>query len=203
MRELLLFSQSQTLINHWINNIEENYLIAMNDKDLYATFNGDKKQIVFYDLQSFSDLCSKIIIKASLYGAKVFALTGAPSFDEGYALLPLKIAGYGNSYMTAENLKVALEVISEGNIWLYPDFVQSLIVQAAQSKEMKLSQKVEPDLLTAKELEVSRLVAQGMTNKEVAIQLGITERTVKAHLTHIYEKLNISDRLSLALMFKE
>jgi len=53
--------------------------------------------------------------------------------------------------------------------------------------------------LTEREVEVARLVAGGSSNREVAEQLAVTERTVKAHLTTIFEKLAIRDRLQLSL----
>jgi DNA-binding NarL/FixJ family response regulator len=57
-------------------------------------------------------------------------------------------------------------------------------------------------LLTAKEKLVAELVAKGFTNKEVAKQLAITDRTVKAHLTAVFDKLGVRDRVHLALLLK-
>jgi len=53
--------------------------------------------------------------------------------------------------------------------------------------------------LTVREIEVARAVARGDSNKEIARHLGITERTVKAHLSTLFEKLGVRDRLQLAL----
>ena len=57
----------------------------------------------------------------------IFALTPAPSFQEGTQLLTLGIKGYGNAYMHAKHLRRAIITIKEGNIWLYPAFMQELI----------------------------------------------------------------------------
>ncbi len=54
--------------------------------------------------------------------------------------------------------------------------------------------------LTGREVEVARAVARGSSNKEIARQLGITERTVKAHIGSVFQKLNARDRLHLALI---
>ena len=54
--------------------------------------------------------------------------------------------------------------------------------------------------LTERELQVLHLLAEGLSNKEIALALAITERTVKAHLSSIYEKLGVSDRLALAVL---
>ena len=54
--------------------------------------------------------------------------------------------------------------------------------------------------LTAREMDVLRLLAQGLTNYEIARRLSLSVRTVEAHLTHIYTKLNVSSRTEAALV---
>ena len=57
--------------------------------------------------------------------------------------------------------------------------------------------------LTRRELEVLGLVGQGLANKQIARRLGIGERTVKAHLTSIFQRLGVSDRVQAALWARE
>ncbi|TAN79521.1 MAG: response regulator transcription factor, partial [Gallionella sp.] len=54
--------------------------------------------------------------------------------------------------------------------------------------------------LTRREHEIATLVGNGESNKQIALRLAITERTVKAHLTEIFRKLDVADRLRLALL---
>jgi two-component system nitrate/nitrite response regulator NarL len=54
--------------------------------------------------------------------------------------------------------------------------------------------------LTARELQIADAIADGRSNREIAAQLGITEQTVKNHLTNIFEKMGVSSRLQLALV---
>jgi DNA-binding NarL/FixJ family response regulator len=54
--------------------------------------------------------------------------------------------------------------------------------------------------LTEREMEVLSLVAQGLTNDQIAQQMHLSTRTVEAHLTHIYNKLNVSSRTEAALL---
>lgn len=201
MKELLLFSKSQALIDHWIHSVNYNYKVIMHTSELVATFDKSKSQLILFDLQSFPTVFDVIMAEAVEAKVGVFALSGLPLFAEGSLLLPAQIAGYGNSYMSMANLKQAIELIAEGKVWLYPEFIQELISQASQKPAILRSTSTEN--LTAKELEVSKLISQGKTNKEVASVLDITQSTVKTHLSHIYDKLNVNDRLSLALMFKE
>jgi two-component system, NarL family, nitrate/nitrite response regulator NarL len=58
--------------------------------------------------------------------------------------------------------------------------------------------------LTTREMQIARAVAEGRGNRDIAIQLGITEQTVKNHLTSIFEKVGVATRLQLALViFRE
>ena len=57
--------------------------------------------------------------------------------------------------------------------------------------------------LTKREEEVLRLVGQGLANKQIARRLGIGERTVKAHLTSVFQRLGVSDRVQAALWARE
>jgi len=54
--------------------------------------------------------------------------------------------------------------------------------------------------LTSREMQIARAVAEGRGNREIAAQLGITEQTVKNHLTSIFEKMGVASRLQLALL---
>jgi DNA-binding NarL/FixJ family response regulator len=73
--------------------------------------------------------------------------------------------------------------------------VTARILPAAVAPSADLS------LLTSREKAVAELVAAGKSNKEVARDLDITERTVKAHLSAAFEKLQVRDRLQLVLLF--
>ena len=57
--------------------------------------------------------------------------------------------------------------------------------------------------LTKRELEVLRLVGQGLANKQIARRLGITERTVKAHLTSVFQRIGVTDRVQAALWVQQ
>ena len=59
------------------------------------------------------------------------------------------------------------------------------------------------DCLTPREHEITRLIGRAQTNREIANRLNITEKTVKAHLTAIFQKLGLSSRLQLALYISE
>ena len=132
-------------------------------------------------------------------GVKVMVVTPTPSFVEGMALLQKGIRGYGNLYMQKIHLLQALTTIKNDAVWLYPEMMQELIAVGSESTQH--NEEVLASL-SSREQEVAKEIEKGMSNKEIASALGITERTVKAHLSSIYEKLGISDRLGLAMLLR-
>jgi DNA-binding NarL/FixJ family response regulator len=129
----------------------------------------------------------------------LLVLSDTPSLEEGTSLLALGIKGYGNSYMFTKHFEQAISIIEAGNVWLYPSFMQEMIssVTSVSENHENILEK-----LTDREREIALHVSKGASNKEIAIALEITERTVKQHMSHIFEKLDVSDRLSLALLLK-
>ena len=85
-----------------------------------------------------------------------------------------------------------IRAAAQGQTLLKPEIVQQLLTPT-QNQGDPSSQKVQTDL-TDREIQVLEFVAQGDTSKQVAHHLGITERTVKAHLTSIYQKLGVDSR---------
>jgi len=130
---------------------------------------------------------------------KIMVLSDEPSFAEGHLLLYKGIKGYGNTYIHQTHLDEAIEIINSGGMWLHPTFIQELIEHSfahLDSKDEIL------DKLTLREQETALLISQGKTNKEIAIELKITERTAKAHVSSIFEKTGVNDRLALAIILR-
>ena len=61
----------------------------------------------------------------------------------------------------------------------------------------------EPDTLTRRQFQVARAAASGLSNKEIAMQLGVAEGTIKNHLHAIYERLDLDGRIALLLYLRE
>ena len=127
------------------------------------------------------------------------------SFDEpGFLLKALSAGadGYVLKYLTREQLINAIRRVLSGETPLNQELAAELIVgmggEAKQERgsppQSEKRQEPPPKLLTDRELEVLRLLAQGKHNQEVAQELGISNGTVKIHVHHIISKLDVSDR---------
>jgi DNA-binding NarL/FixJ family response regulator len=111
--------------------------------------------------------------------------------------------GYFNEALPLDKLNEALQLILHGEVWVERYVISGLIDELMHISSISDEQKQALDSLSPKELEVSKLVSHGATNKLIAKQLNITERTVKAHLTAIFQKMGLKDRLALAIFFRD
>jgi NarL family two-component system response regulator LiaR len=95
----------------------------------------------------------------------------------------------------AETVLHAIQAASRGEAILHPRIAQRLMAEVTSPTQ---SRDPVADL-TAREMEVLRLIAQGLSNAEIADQLVVTERTVKAHVSNLLGKLHLSDRTQAAV----
>lgn len=133
--------------------------------------------------------------------SKIVVLANTPNQAEAMEMLGKGAAGYCHAYSPASVLKELKTVITHGGIWLGRDLLQTLIEASkplVHSAEAEVKQAL--DLLTPREKEVALEAAKGLSNKEIARVLDITERTVKAHISATLERLGLKDRLQLALV---
>jgi two-component system, NarL family, nitrate/nitrite response regulator NarL len=151
------------------------------------------------------------IVRKAVGAAPVIALANIPDSEEALDLFSSGVRGYCNAHATAGNLRQVASVVEVGGLWIGEILMKRLLAstQAAlvRTTVVKLpmggATGVAADLLltlTKREQEVARTVANGASNKEIARQLGITERTVKAHVGAVFQKLKARDRLQLALI---
>jgi len=95
----------------------------------------------------------------------------------------------------------ALDAVIRGQYWIESQSVSNVVqvVQQLAATIPKLAQSQNRFSLTARETEIISFITQGCTNRDIANSLSITEETVKRHLTNIFNKVGMSNRLELAL----
>ncbi|MFE5472709.1 response regulator [Bacillus safensis] len=107
--------------------------------------------------------------------------------------LQLGAKGYLLKDASRENLFNTIEAAIRGDILLQSN-VASKVFESTEHKEPQEKLKTDNHSLTEKEMLVLQAIARGFRSKEIAFDMGISERTVKAHLTNIYQKLNVTSR---------
>ncbi|MDQ6418746.1 response regulator transcription factor [Paenibacillus sp. LHD-117] len=127
------------------------------------------------------------------------------SSDENHALPAIRAGakGYLLKDIEPEELAAAIRRVHEGKVELHPDIAGQLMNQYVshyQGEGMRTSGETAPhESLTPRELDVLRLIAAGRSNRGIADELVITEKTVKTHVSHILAKLDVADRTQAAL----
>lgn len=131
-------------------------------------------------------------------GLAILAASAQPNDDEGLAALNAGASGYCHTHAPTATLRQALDVIAGGELWVGRALLSRLLrLVDTRLPRVGLAHWSVP--LTEREREVAQLAAIGDSNLTIADALGITERTVKAHLKAVFEKLQVADRLQLAL----
>ncbi len=131
-------------------------------------------------------------IRQTLPNIAVVVLTTYNEDDLMVEALQCGARGYLLKDTDRETLFNTIRAAAEGKTLLQPE----ILARVMQQMHTPAPQVMINDPLTARELEILTAVAQGERNKEIAFRLGITERTVKAHLAHIFDKLGVDSRAS-------
>lgn len=135
---------------------------------------------------------------------KFVVMATIPEVTEAMLCFTSGAKAYVNIHAGPKTVKQVAEVVKEGGVWIGENLMQFFIATVSQSPAIGLEGEGTDvrALLTDREWEVAEVVAGGSSNKVIARQLNISERTVKAHIASIFEKLGINDRLKLAILIK-
>jgi DNA-binding NarL/FixJ family response regulator len=124
--------------------------------------------------------------------AAVIVLTSFAGDEQVFPALDAGAAGYLLKDVEPADLERAVRTVHAGGAQLDPDVAARLVRAVTRSR-------AEPDQLTARELEVLRLLARGRSNRQIARDLVVSEKTVKTHVSSILAKLRLADRTQAAL----
>lgn len=155
--------------------------------------------LVFVDLDAVEDPQTTLLALVD-QGQLVVTLSAHPNEAQAFALLGQGVRGYCHVEAAPQQLEEVAEVVRSGGLWMPPSLVQRLISvgQRLDTGKVRSSQAYFADF-TPREEEVALMVGRGFNNREIAEALDVSERTVKANLTVIFEKLGLRDRVQLAL----
>jgi DNA-binding NarL/FixJ family response regulator len=127
-------------------------------------------------------------------GPRILVLTTFDLDEYVYDALRAGASGFLLKDVTAERLFEAVRVIAAGDALLAPGVTRRLISEFAQRPTAKGQPLLALGELTPRETEVLQLVAEGLSNSEIARRLVVTDETVKTHVSHVLNKLGLRDR---------
>ena len=131
---------------------------------------------------------------------KIVILTTFDRDDYLFDALDAGASGFMLKNAEADLLVTGLRQVAEGHALLAPEVTRRVIARSA-SRLAKLDRRVEN--LTSREIEVTRLVARGLSNAEIAAELTVSEATVKTHVSSCQTKCDLRDRVQLVVLAYE
>lgn len=125
---------------------------------------------------------------------QVLVLTSFADDEKVLSAVKAGAAGYLLKDVQPQELAEAVRAVNRGEAQLHPTVAAKLMQEISQG-----GRPAEQELLTGRELEVLRLIARGLSNKLIARELVLSEKTVKTHVSNILSKLHLADRTQAAL----
>jgi len=156
--------------------------------ELPRTLASTSCDLLLLDLQMERNALADI----ASFARRVQVIVVTASQDPGEALAAVRAGARAIvlKRFAVETLVEAIHAVREGHVWLPPALQTELTARLAET---------DAKALTAREREIVRLVALGLQNAEIAHRLEIGDATVKTHLNNIFHKLDVRDRVGLAL----
>jgi two-component system nitrate/nitrite response regulator NarL len=160
-----------------------------------------KPDIILFDLNLTCLTDVEIVttlIKASA-GARLILVTGANDQKSLQKAVEDGVVGVISKTQTPQTLLKAIEKVHDGEVWLERSMIATVLsrLSRGQNNTKPETEADSFDHLSEREKEVVKLIGQGYKNKKISQELCISETTVRHHLTSIYSKLGVSDRLEL------
>lgn len=210
MASTLILSNNPALTDQWktMLSIEHNVWSVNNIADVidFVHLNPTDVLIIDADLLDSNDA---VFNQIKDIGSKSLIVGHNWSEDKQIHALVSGMSGYCEHEDALIVLVKAIASIAKGDIWLQRHLIPKVIGQlvslanAQTNPPEKIHLNNNLQLLTHRERDVAKMICTGGSNKAIASLLNISERTVKAHLTSIFQKLDIQDRLQLAILYKE
>ena len=165
-----------------------------------AAVRSEQPDIILLDLHLGEDnglnFISEIIASSK---ARIIVLTGIMDIAMHQKSVRLGAAGLILKEQASEVLIRAIERVHAGETWFDRSLMANALAEMAQIQVASRLTGKGVDLLSEREREVIGLVCEGLQNKHIASRLSISETTVRHHLTSAYSKLDVTDRLELAI----
>jgi NarL family two-component system response regulator LiaR len=134
-------------------------------------------------------------IKRDQPDARILVLTSFAEDEKVFAAIKMGALGYLLKDSSPQELLQAIREVARGEPSLHPTIARKVLRELSRPRDLPPT----PDPLTARELDVLRLVAQGLSNQEIAERLAMSERTARTHVSQILAKLQLANRTQAAL----
>ena len=194
--QLVVYSRSHSFATFLQRHLDRDFQCR---EDLASLLETDKLHLLH--ISSLQDEAFEKLLQISPGDSRIAVCADLPNIGEMLESVRLGAKAYCNSYMAALHYQQMLQQLENGQSWFPPQLLEQTFSLAHQASNTQVSTK-SLDALTSREKEIALAVAEGKSNREISTHFDISERTVKAHLTNIFKKLQLKDRVGLVLHLK-
>lgn len=209
---ILIASGDQMVSAHYLRVLETGYEVCstITAADMLSVLKMKAPSILIIDPVIFPDNATDQILAVVRLVEDMHVIVVENSGNRAvnqHELFKAGVHGFCRDDITDVLLLKAVQLVLDGDYWVQRKLITQVISDlAAEKASISISSNFDRTLvnsLTPRELQVAQMVHMGGNNKTIARELDISERTVKAHLSAIFRKLEIENRLNLALYFSE
>jgi DNA-binding NarL/FixJ family response regulator len=178
---------------------------AQDGEDALAQARGLRPDVVLMDIRmpKLDGLEATRRLLSADGKSRVLVLTTLDADEYVYEAMKAGASGFLLKDARPEQLADAVRVVASGDALLAPAITRRLIEDFVRRPPPGSGPPVELGQLSERELEVLKLIAQGLSNAEIAASLFLSEATVKTHVTHILGKLHLRDRVQAVVLAYE
>jgi len=163
----------------------------------------DPDQLYMLHISSMELDCYEWLLKyVSGKPIRVGVCSDIPNIREMLECVRLGAKSYCNSHMATLHYHQMFQLLENGQSWFPPEMLDETFKLAQQSVKPAVNQQ-QLEVLTAREKDIAEAVAEGKSNRQIAELYDISEPTVKTHLSNIFRKLELKDRVGLVLYLKQ
>ncbi len=198
---ILFFSSDLNTIDEWNKRDSTQTIVCHDLNNVTQALKNDPSSIIIADYDTKASDINNWISSNTL-PKNLIVLERVPEIATGKMLIYQGIKAYGNSKMLKIHYKQMIKAVKNNTLWTYPELTAALAQKDKKEILHKDSVELIKNKLSKKETEVVYLILDGRTNSAIANEMKITTRTVKAHISSIFNKLHVNDRLSLVLLLK-
>jgi len=163
----------------------------------------DPEQLYLLHISGMDLDCYEWLLKhVSGKPIRVGVCSDLPNIHEMLECVRLGAKAYCNSHMASLHYHQMLQLVENGQSWFPPQMLDETFRLAQQAANPARNQE-QLEILTAREKDIALAVGEGKSNRQIANLYDISEPTVKSHLTSIFKKLELKDRVGLVLFLKQ
>lgn len=155
--------------------------------------------VLDFGLPGMNGAETALALKEAETKSKILMLTTRDDEVSIFAAFSAGVDGYCLKDVPPEQIYSAVQAVSFGAGWLHPQIAKQVLTAGVLNQPVQNQVDDDKFLLSSREKEVLQLIVDGLTNHQISDYLGVSYETVKSHVSHIFNKLMVSDRTQAAI----